>query len=1009
VVIALPAPTFVGEAAAEPGATDRGTYTYSLDGRVQDLAYVDALGAIDAALDGGGLVDWYLNVHTSMNPAGEVRGQLSADATDDGGLAGIVPIYQHLEFHDLGVGTNTGTPQTSFNLIFDAWIDYPEATQDWPDPEDFTMTRERDGVVETMEIIRVRGNNEDWQPYPKPDLRLHLDTHDVIEDGDVVTVTVLDSGAAKLLPSGRNGGAADLSDSWRTRCTHVISAVAFTSEPCGTPQPQPGLVDPALSPIESAPDQEQDIEVTIEAPGLPADDGGPVDGVDELWIDLLPVTEEGLVDYSDAAWTATVDGVELGTVEYHLYPEVEHDGTVHLPYLVFRHTGAAPVDGVLELSGTGIDGSDAAVHGEDTVYDTHLVRLDTGRVAYDQIAVTYVPQPRISLTPTDEVRLAGAGATHTTEAIHTDVAGAPVAGAAIEFTAERADGTVVETETVTTAADGTASFTSTYAGQAPLVAGSPEIDTVRAELVSDRFVDAHTTVIWSAGVATNERTEATFHDLNGAIVAAAAGDTITADGAFTSVYGSRRDDKISVARNGVGQPLTGLTLLAGEDGATLTGALDVRADGVVVDGFTLEWAGNKEYVVRIEGAGIEITDNDIDAAGTNGINVRDAWSQVPGGGSARIAGNTITDAAIGIHVDVDKVKGGEPVPFVLVTDLTITGNTINDTDTGIYYSPDAGSSADITGNRFDAGATTTVYVEDATLVEDDVALDLGAILAANTYGPEGEVLGRRIVPIDPAHEPSMVRVVEHGTGQGKQYSIVEYTRGVACGADGAEVGSQFVLDRGTDKTPNRVGVAVDCDHAPGQIEITWDGNPSFPNEIHYVEHADPAFRIHNEHPLTPGVFTDAVSPDVVGSPFPKPEDEIVSGAVYLTAAGTTLDGRSFAQDQEIADVDLNVSIASRSEPATLSLVFDLARPGEQFVAADAACDELFTAESCTTIAAALEANDGFSDNATFLDGATLRIASDAPAGTWQLRWSVADAGTGEVYFSDTYVVTIAIP
>jgi hypothetical protein len=60
-----------------------------------------------------------------------VRGQLGAA---EGGLPDIVPVFKHLEFHEEGVGTNTGMPQTSFNLLFDAWIDYPEATQDWPDP-----------------------------------------------------------------------------------------------------------------------------------------------------------------------------------------------------------------------------------------------------------------------------------------------------------------------------------------------------------------------------------------------------------------------------------------------------------------------------------------------------------------------------------------------------------------------------------------------------------------------------------------------------------------------------------------------------------------------------------------------------------------------------------------------------------------------------------------------------------------------------------------------------------
>jgi hypothetical protein len=253
----LPAPTFAGNPGDAPDANDRGSYDYSLDGTVADATVLIALLEAETG---------YVSVQTTANDDGEVRGQLGAA---DGGLSGIVPVYKHLEFHDLGVGTNTGTPQTSFNLLFDAFIDYPAATQDWPDPEDFVLTRERNGNVDTLPILRVRGNNEDWQPYPKPDMRIHLDTHDVIEDGDIVTVTMLDSGAEKLLPYGRNSAAGDLMDSWRTRCTHVISVVAFTSEPCGTPQPQPGLTDSYLTPIESAPNQDQTIGVTIERRGCP--------------------------------------------------------------------------------------------------------------------------------------------------------------------------------------------------------------------------------------------------------------------------------------------------------------------------------------------------------------------------------------------------------------------------------------------------------------------------------------------------------------------------------------------------------------------------------------------------------------------------------------------------------------------------------------------------------------------------------------------------------------------
>jgi hypothetical protein len=132
-----------------------------------------------------------------------------------------------------------------------------------------------------------------------------------------------------------------------------------------------------------------------------------------------------------------------------------------------------------------------------------------------------------------------------------------------------------------------------------------------------------------------------------------------------------------------------------------------------------------------------VTDNVIDATGMNAINVRDAWGPVPGGGSATITDNTISNAAIGIHADVDRMKGGEPVPFVLVVDLVITGNTFTDNGTAIYYSPDAGSTANISGNTFAAGDVTNVYVEDATIPEDDVALDLDAILAGNTYNPRG--------------------------------------------------------------------------------------------------------------------------------------------------------------------------------------------------------------------------------------------------------------------------------
>jgi hypothetical protein len=233
-------------------------------------------------------------------------------------------------------------------------------------------------------------------------------------------------------------------------------------------------------------------------------------------------------------------------------------------------------------------------------------------------------------------------------ATHTDATGTPVVGADIVFTAERSDGTLVDTATVATDGAGQAAFTYTYGWPSLPEVGTPQVDAIRAELASDAFVDAHTTVTWSAGVATNTTTGDTFHDLNDAVVAAEAGHIITAEGAFTSVYGTPRDDRIEVNKS--------LTL-QGNGTTSLVGAFDVRASNIVLDGFDISRGGNKEYAVRIEGAGIAITNNVIDATGMNAINVRDAWSPVPGGGSATIAGNTISDAAIGIHVDVDKHEG----------------------------------------------------------------------------------------------------------------------------------------------------------------------------------------------------------------------------------------------------------------------------------------------------------------------------------------------------------------
>jgi hypothetical protein len=992
VTLTLTAPSFRGDASDTPTADDRGSYRYSLDGTVHDAALIAAL---DAAATGNGLADWYVSVQTTRNPEGEVRGQLGSASVTDGGLASIVPIYRYVEFHELGEGTNTGEPQTSFNLLFDAWVDFLPATQDWPDPEDFELIRERDGVEEELPILRVRGNNPEWQPYPKPDLRLHLDTVDVIEDGDIVTVTMLDSGAAKLLPYGRNAAAGDVSDSWRTRCTHVISVLAMTSEPCGTP-PRAGLSGYEVTPITSAPHQEQEFSVTIEEPGLPAGE--------ELWIDLIDVSHDGLVDYSDSTWTATVDGEVVGTVEFWEYEEVERYQTVWEPYLGFSHAESTPVGGELVLSGSGIDASDAAVHGEDTAYETFVVRHDTGRADYAEVEVTFVPQPTITLEPADAVLLAEAGSSLPVTATYTEADGDPVAGAEIRFwveQGERPDIEVVDLEPGTTDADGRTTVTYPYDARHVEI-GEPLIDTLRAELVEDPFIDARTTVTWATGVATNDgpghAEGVTYHDLNDAVIDAEEGDTITAVGGFTSVYGLVRGDRIHVTK--------ALTLRTGADGASLLGAFDVRASGATVEGFHVTHAGNMHYAFRVEGAGITISNNVIDAAGADGFRVRDAWRPVPDGGSATISENTITNAAIAIGVDGD----GKKHEFEVVVHLDVLDNRITDSGTGIYYAAAAASTMTVTDNHFEALTDASdVYVEDARTA--DLGLDLDAILAANTYDPEGEILGAKIVPIDPTHVPSMVRVVEHGTGQGKQYSIIAYTRGVACHDDRTAVASQFELDRGTDKTPNRIGESVECsyDGNPSLIMITWDGNPSFPNEISYIEHPDPAYRVHNEHPLAGGGFTAALSPDTVGSPFPKPEDETVSGAVYLSEGGVTLDGRAYVTGQILEAVDLTVSIAARSEPLLMDLRLEVVRPGEDVAVGADVCAELFAEDSCDLIVGALAEKAGFSATTTFLEGASLQLAPDAASGEWQLRWSVVDTGSGEPHFTDTFRLTISHP
>jgi hypothetical protein len=132
VVANLIDPVFTGPT-DEPRTGTAAPSPTTLEGAIQDADLVEhPRGAPPRPSPGG----------TCASPRSTTlrRGARPAGTADRSGLDDIVPLYRHLEFHELGTGTNTGDAQTSFNLLFDAWVDYPEATQDWPKPDDFVLT-----------------------------------------------------------------------------------------------------------------------------------------------------------------------------------------------------------------------------------------------------------------------------------------------------------------------------------------------------------------------------------------------------------------------------------------------------------------------------------------------------------------------------------------------------------------------------------------------------------------------------------------------------------------------------------------------------------------------------------------------------------------------------------------------------------------------------------------------------------------------------------------------------
>jgi hypothetical protein len=123
-------------------------------------------------------------------------------------------------------------------------------------------------------------------------------------------------------------------DSWRTRCTVVLSVPAMTSEPCGTP-PQPGLSTSRRRRSTARRTRTRPSRSPSRTPGIPAGE--------ELWVDLIDVSHDGLVDYSESTWTATIDGDDVGTAEFWELMIVERFQTVWEPFLVFTPPGRTPV------------------------------------------------------------------------------------------------------------------------------------------------------------------------------------------------------------------------------------------------------------------------------------------------------------------------------------------------------------------------------------------------------------------------------------------------------------------------------------------------------------------------------------------------------------------------------------------------------------------------------------------------------------------------------------------
>ena len=226
-----------------------------------------------------------------------------------------------------------------------------------------------------------------------------------------------------------------------------------------------------------------------------------------------------------------------------------------------------------------------------------------------------------------------------------------------------------------------------------------------------------------------------YTSIQAAIDAAAAGDIIeVAEGTY--------NENISIPKSltlqGEGRDLV---TIEGVSPTTDSGVLEIKADNVIIDGFTIQGVGNKTVRVTAATANLEFTNNTVITA----ENSTDA-----GGWSAfetnynQAQDNHVIDNNIFVANTTSTLVYYNPTQ----TNLAFTNNTFTGTmgtTSGLVFAVDgADGTQDISGNIFDL---TAPYA----LVEMFGTYDLGQILADNTW-PEGAIIdANKIITPPPVH------------------------------------------------------------------------------------------------------------------------------------------------------------------------------------------------------------------------------------------------------------------